>query len=94
MHVVTLMVGFADFQNIKQGKYVAPWDMTPGHRQFNPLFVLRRGFNFLGEAVDTLRRRCGSQCVKPPVAAALALLRSAFTCPAILRSSELQTTIV
>ncbi|KAI3437854.1 hypothetical protein D9Q98_000300 [Chlorella vulgaris] len=52
-----LLTYWQDFQNIKQGKYVAPWDMTPGHRQFNPLFVLRRGFNFLGEAVDTLRRR-------------------------------------
>ena len=32
--------------------------MSLQHRQFNPLFVLRRAASFLGEATDTLRRRC------------------------------------
>lgn len=40
------------------GKYGLPWDMTtPQHRQFNPLFMLRRGAAFVQEAADTLRRR-------------------------------------
>lgn len=42
------------------GKYALPWDMTtPGHRQFNPLFVLQRSATFLREATQTLRRRWG-----------------------------------
>lgn len=32
-----------DLQNIKDGKYKLPWDMTtPSHRQYNPLFILNK----------------------------------------------------
>lgn len=30
---------------------------TPGHRQFNPLFILQRSASYLSEAVATLSRR-------------------------------------
>jgi ubiquinone/menaquinone biosynthesis C-methylase UbiE len=47
-----------DFENIKAGLYKMPWDMTtPGHRQYNPLFVLRKAVAFVREAADTLGRR-------------------------------------
>lgn len=39
---------------------------TSGHRQFNPLFVLRRGAAFLQEAVATLQRRWAAAGVLPP----------------------------
>ncbi len=48
-------------------RYSLPWDMTTaGHRQFNPLFVLRRGAAFLQEAVATLQRRWAAADVLPP----------------------------
>lgn len=32
-----------DLENIKNGLYKMPWDMTTlSHRQYNPLFVLSR----------------------------------------------------
>jgi len=36
-----------------------PYDMTSGlrHRQFNPLFVLRKGALFMQEAANTISRR-------------------------------------
>ena len=36
-----------------------PYDMTSGlrHRQFNPLFVLRKGALFMQEAAHTISRR-------------------------------------
>lgn len=53
---------YQDYENIKEGKYGLPWDMTtPRHRQFNPLFMLRRGAAFVQEAADTLRRRTAGQ---------------------------------
>lgn len=53
-----MLMFWQDHENIKEGRYVLPWDMTtPGHRQYNPLFVLQRGAAFLQEAVATLRRR-------------------------------------
>ena len=48
---------YQDFENIKEGKYKLPWDMDLTHRQFNPLFILRRGVQFMTEATDTLARR-------------------------------------
>ncbi|KAL4419508.1 hypothetical protein ABPG77_002294 [Micractinium sp. CCAP 211/92] len=53
-----MLMFWQDYENIKEGRYALPWDMTTaGHRQFNPLFVLRRGATFLQEAVATLQRR-------------------------------------
>lgn len=53
-----MLMFYQDHENIKEGKYALPWDMTTaGHRQFNPLFVLRRSAAFLNEASQTLRRR-------------------------------------
>lgn len=53
-----LLMYYQDFENIKEGKYSLPWDMsTSGHRQFNPLFIAQRGISFLREATATLQRR-------------------------------------
>jgi len=53
-----LLAYYQDYENIKEGRYALPWDMTtPTHRQYNPVFVLRNGAKFVREAVDTLRRR-------------------------------------
>ena len=42
----------------RAGLYKLPWDMTTlGHRQANPLFVLRQAAAFVQEAADTLGRR-------------------------------------
>eukprot|EP00775_Hariotina_reticulata_P007520 gene7520-7731_t len=47
-----------DLQNIKDGKYKLPWDMTtPSHRQYNPLFILNKSVQFVSEAIGTLDRR-------------------------------------
>ena len=47
-----------DLRNIKEGAYKLPWDMTtPGHRQYNPLFVLRQAALYLQEAPEVLGRR-------------------------------------
>lgn len=34
-----------------------PWDMTPGHRQFNPRYILNKASRFVTEAFQTLDRR-------------------------------------
>lgn len=34
-----------------------PWDMTPGHRQFSPSYVLGKASSFITEAFQTLDRR-------------------------------------
>ncbi|KAL4451802.1 hypothetical protein ABPG75_007464 [Micractinium tetrahymenae] len=53
-----MLMFWQDHENIKEGRYALPWDMTtPGHRQYNPLYILQRGAAFLQEAVATLRRR-------------------------------------
>lgn len=52
-----MLAYYQDYENIKEGKYQLPWDMTPSHRQFNPLYILRRGVQFVSEATETLRRR-------------------------------------
>lgn len=52
-----LLTYYQDSEMIKEGKYAMPWDMSPGHRQFNPLFVLSRGARFIQEAAETLNRR-------------------------------------
>ncbi|KXZ46713.1 hypothetical protein GPECTOR_41g677 [Gonium pectorale] len=46
-----------DLENIQSGAYPMPWDMAPAHRQNNPLFMLRRTAQFMGESVATLKRR-------------------------------------
>jgi hypothetical protein len=43
-----------DYRNILEGKYKQPWDMQPGHRQFNPLFVLNKAQRFVRESVHIL----------------------------------------
>lgn len=48
---------YQDYENIKEGKYVLPWDMDITHRQFNPLYILSKGRKFVNEAVETLQRR-------------------------------------
>lgn len=49
---------YQDYENIKEGKYILPWDMTTtSHRQFNPLYISRKAFAFGLEATETLRRR-------------------------------------
>lgn len=49
---------YQDYENIKEGKYILPWDMTTtSHRQFNPFYVSRKAFAFGQEATETLRRR-------------------------------------
>jgi hypothetical protein len=49
---------YQDYENIKEGRYGLPWDMTTlTHRQFNPLYILRKGAAFLSEARETMRRR-------------------------------------
>lgn len=49
---------YQDYENIKEGKYILPWDMTTAtHRQYNPLYVLQGARRFVTEAVDALRRR-------------------------------------
>jgi hypothetical protein len=59
-----MLMYWQDYQLIKEGRYVLPYDMaTLQHRQFNPLYVLRKGAAFMREAVDTLRRRwAGGRC--------------------------------
>ena len=55
-----LLMFYQDYEQIKEGAFALPWDMTTtGHRQFNPLYVLRKATAFVSEAADTLRRRCG-----------------------------------
>ncbi|KAF8057919.1 Scube3 [Scenedesmus sp. PABB004] len=47
-----------DLDCIKAGAFKAPWDMTtPANRQYNPLYVLTKSVQFVGEAVATLDRR-------------------------------------
>lgn len=47
-----------DYKNITAGAYKLPWDMTTtGHRQWNPLHLLRTSQAFISEAVSTLERR-------------------------------------
>jgi hypothetical protein len=43
----------------RAGYYKLPYDMTSGlrHRQFNPLYILRKGAMFVREAADTISRR-------------------------------------
>ena len=52
---------FSDDQHVhrRAGYYKLPYDMTSGlrHRQFNPLYVLRKGAMFMREAADTISRR-------------------------------------
>ena len=49
---------YQDYENIKEGKYRLPWDMTTlTHRQFNPLYILQKGTRFVREAADIMRRR-------------------------------------
>jgi len=43
-----------DYRNIQNGSYKEPWDMQPGHRQFNPLFVLNKAQRFISESVHVL----------------------------------------
>lgn len=46
-----------DYQNIANGVYKLPWDMTTsGHHQWNPLWVVQSGFRYIQEAVFTLDR--------------------------------------
>ena len=38
-----------DYENIKNGIYKLPWDMTtPGHKQTNPLNILDKGMRLAG----------------------------------------------
>eukprot|EP00892_Ulva_mutabilis_P005099 jgi/Ulvmu1/2961/UM015_0001.1 len=47
-----------DLRNIKEGAYKLPWDMTTlGHRQTNPLYVLRQSILYFREARQVLGRR-------------------------------------
>jgi hypothetical protein len=47
-----------DLRLIKEKKYRLPWDMTtPGHRQYNPGFVLGEAWRFLSEARNVLGKR-------------------------------------
>lgn len=47
-----------DYGNISSGAYGLPWDMTTvQHRQYNPVWQLRRSAQFVRDAVQTLRRR-------------------------------------
>ncbi|KAK9867234.1 hypothetical protein WJX84_008109 [Apatococcus fuscideae] len=48
---------YVDWTNIQEGRYKMPWDMTPGHRQFSPSYVLNKASRFLTEAFQTLDRR-------------------------------------
>lgn len=48
---------YQDFENIKEGRYVMPWDAALTHRQLNPLFVAGRSIRFVSEAAKTLQRR-------------------------------------
>ena len=49
---------YQDYECIKEGKFAFPWDAASlTHRQFNPLYILRKGSAFLSEASETLRRR-------------------------------------
>ncbi|GLI61171.1 hypothetical protein VaNZ11_003459 [Volvox africanus] len=50
-----------DYDNIRAGIYPMPWDMTPSHRQNNPLFMLARTTQSMRESVATLRRRVRGQ---------------------------------
>ncbi|GIL58513.1 hypothetical protein Vafri_13460 [Volvox africanus] len=50
-----------DYDNIRAGIYPMPWDMTPSHRQNNPLFMLARTAQSMQEFVATLRRRVRGQ---------------------------------
>lgn len=50
-----------DHANIRAGKYNAPYDMDPRHRQFDPVFVLDRSARFVREAVGTLKRRAAGE---------------------------------
>ncbi|GLC55741.1 hypothetical protein PLESTB_001020700 [Pleodorina starrii] len=51
-----------DYDNICAGYYPMPWDMvTPGHRQYNPLFMLTKTAQAVEESVATLRRRVRGQ---------------------------------
>lgn len=52
------MAYYQDYECIKQGAYALPYDMTStSHRQFNPLYVIRKANAFFTEASDTLKRR-------------------------------------
>ena len=51
---------YQDYEMIKEGTYKMPYDgveLRPTNRQFNPLYILRKGALFLSEATETLRRR-------------------------------------
>ncbi|GLC55740.1 hypothetical protein PLESTB_001020600 [Pleodorina starrii] len=51
-----------DYDNIRAGYYPMPWDMvTPGHRQYNPLFALRGSLGFLREWTAITQRRISGQ---------------------------------
>ncbi|EFJ52589.1 hypothetical protein VOLCADRAFT_103078 [Volvox carteri f. nagariensis] len=50
-----------DYDNIRGGYYPLPWDMSPRHRQNNPLFMLVRTAQSVRESTATLRRRVRSQ---------------------------------
>ena len=54
-----------DYQNIANGVYRLPWDMTTrGHHQWNPLWVVQSGLSYIREAVFTLDRCCCA-CPEP-----------------------------
>ncbi|GLC41359.1 hypothetical protein PLESTM_001187400 [Pleodorina starrii] len=51
-----------DYDDIRAGYYPMPWDMvTPGHRQYNPLFALRGSLGFLREWTAITQRRISGQ---------------------------------
>ena len=60
-----------DYQNIANGVYRLPWDMTTrGHHQWNPLWVAQSGLSYIREAVFTLDRcccACPNPCAGPRV---------------------------
>jgi len=45
-----------DLGYIKAGYFKAPYDMSPGHRQFSPAYVADKGLRYIREAVGTLQR--------------------------------------
>lgn len=47
-----------DLRLIKEGAFKLPWDMTtPGHRQFNPLYIASQFRRFVAESNKVLGAR-------------------------------------
>jgi hypothetical protein len=54
-----------DLAHINAGTYVAPYDMHPRHRQFNPLYVAEKTARFLTEAAANLAKARAARATPP-----------------------------